>query len=65
MENLSSLNESNVFGYEMIVTEAKNASVHLKNSNGEIHSYLDFMSAYGSVNFGHCNDLIQPFYNYS
>jgi hypothetical protein len=54
MNNLSHLNESGIFGSHMSVIETDNAIVKLRDIHDNVHSYLDFMSAYGSVNFGHC-----------
>lgn len=58
---LSRLDESAVFDEELTLVTASNATVILKNAQGQCKEYIDFMSAYGAVNFGHCNPKIQPF----
>ena len=58
---LSRLDEAAVFGEELVLISASNATIWLKNAQGQCKEYIDFMSAYGAVNFGHCNPKIQPF----
>lgn len=60
-DRLSRLDESGVFGSRMRVERARNAVLTLRDEAGDRRDYLDFMSAYASVNFGHCNPEIQPF----
>lgn len=64
MSNLSPLNESSVYGRQLELVSALNATVTLKDKQGREKPYLDFMSAYGSVNFGHRNPEIQPYRDY-
>lgn len=62
--HLSPLNESSVFGKQLELVHASNATLLLRDEEGKEKQYLDFMSAYGSVNFGHCNPHIQPYQSY-
>lgn len=62
---MSYLNESGVYSERMTVTRADNATIYLQLSDGKVKPYSDFMSAYGSVNFGHCNPEIKPFDDYA
>ena len=49
-----------MFGEGWSAVSAAGARVVLENAMSERRSFLDFMTAYGAVNFGHCNpSLVQ------
>ncbi|MFT4034276.1 MAG: aminotransferase class III-fold pyridoxal phosphate-dependent enzyme [Patulibacter sp.] len=58
---LSELDESRVLGQRYTLVRASGADVTLADETGVIRTYTDLMSAYGAVNFGHCNPDIRPF----
>lgn len=51
--HLSELDEGNLFGAGLVVTAADDARVAVVDASGYSRQCLDFMSAYGAVNFGH------------
>lgn len=59
--NDSHLNEGMMFQSRLNLVSAKNEFIHLAGSDGKAHKYIDMMSAYGSVNFGHLNPKINPY----
>lgn len=52
---LSALDEGRVLGRRLMLVEATNATLILADAEGRRRQYTDLMSAYGAVNFGHCN----------
>lgn len=59
---LSNLDESGVYpGGPQTLLSAKNEKLLMRNKSGITREYIDLMSAYGAVNFGHCNPEIMPF----
>jgi 4-aminobutyrate aminotransferase-like enzyme len=58
---LSGLDEASVFPEQMFVVSSENEVLTLMSVDGNKQDYIDMMSAYGSVNFGHCNSDIAPY----
>ncbi len=56
---LSDLDESGMFGPGWTVASACGARVELRGPAGGRSSFLDFMTAYGAVNFGHCHPALE------
>lgn len=54
----SGLDESSLFDPRLTLVSARNSEVVLADPTGARRSYIDFMSAYGAVSFGHCNPAI-------
>jgi putative aminotransferase len=55
---ISRLDERAVYGRDLCVVRAENATVWLRDDTGNVREYIDLMSAYGAVNFGHMNPEI-------
>lgn len=60
MSRRSMLDESRVLSAGHMLVRAENATITLADPHGGIRDYTDLMSAYGAVNFGHCNPGINP-----
>ncbi len=61
LDSLSSLDERSLgFRQHIIVHRAVGELVDLQLQNGKIRRCIDLSSAYGSVNFGHCNPACLP-----
>ncbi|MEC0106293.1 aminotransferase class III-fold pyridoxal phosphate-dependent enzyme [Paenibacillus taichungensis] len=58
---LSAFDEKSIYGADYYLAEARNEYLILEDRDGEQKRYIDCMSAYASVNFGHCNPDINPF----
>ena len=56
---LSDLDESRALGERWTCGRALNASLTLSRSDGTTEEFTDLCSAYGAVNFGHCNEDIR------
>ena len=63
--SLSGIGEGSVYGQQLEVVEASNETLLLRHSDGRVREYIDLLSAYGAVNFGHCNPEINPFRHFS
>lgn len=60
MSRRSLLDESPLLSAECMLLRAENATITLALPGGQARDYTDLMSAYGAVNFGHCNPAIGP-----
>ena len=56
---LSDLDESRALGENWTCSQALNASLTLRRSDGSVEEFTDLCSSYGAVNFGHCNEDIR------
>lgn len=65
MAFLSTLDESGVYGKQYRAFRAENANVFARDLKQNQYRFVDMMSAYGAVNFGHCNPNITPFEQYN
>jgi 4-aminobutyrate aminotransferase-like enzyme len=59
ISRLSRLDERFGIAQGLAYVSASNAVVRLVDDEGRARDYVDFMSAYGSVNFGHNNECIR------
>lgn len=60
MSRRSLLDESRLLSAKCTLLSAENATLTLVGPDGRAGDYTDLMSAYGAVNFGHCNPAIGP-----
>lgn len=58
MTRRSLLDESQLLAADHVLLHAENATVTLAGPDQRARDYTDLMSAYGAVNFGHCNPRI-------
>lgn len=56
---LSRLDERFGFAEDLTYVSASNSTVTLADTNGQCRNFIDFMSAYGAVNFGHHNEYVE------
>ncbi|MCY9589765.1 aminotransferase [Paenibacillus chitinolyticus] len=59
--SLSVFDEKSIYGADYYLAGSKNEFLILEDREGRRKHYIDCMSAYASVNFGHCNPDIAPF----
>ena len=57
-EHLSALDESRLIGPPRRIVSAQGTTLIIQDPDGTTREVLDFMSAYGAVNFGHNNPAI-------
>ncbi|WP_397331101.1 aminotransferase class III-fold pyridoxal phosphate-dependent enzyme [Paenibacillus sp. JSM ZJ436] len=62
--SLSNFDEKSIYGKNLTLVTAHNETLVLRDEHGDLRTYVDMMSAYGSCNFGHCNSQIVPFEAY-